>query len=464
MAAIAAWGGEGEGGLPIQLPLKRNPFGPCLLRPLGIRFDGEMRGHRWALIVPGKGESAALEGYRGAAVRIEVEDAESGERWEAVPERMGRSGGMFAVLSGTGALRFYAGMLRGEGDALEWQLITDDRKGGERHCHLQVTAPTGKARRLRVRATVGEPEGDAGGTGPAALLCGGKTMMRLDAAEPRDWRRIPGGFEFKAAATPATGNFPRSATFAWELRERQEGEGAEWWEGALEAMPLPEGDAVLWTYPTEERFWLAGEEEPGVVEAGVHLLETAAGAKDRGEGERLASAWVCAARGGDGAPAMTAAKAEDGRWKVRLGVNPDPDLPPDLSLGPNRATAILQEAVRRGAGTVVLDFRGTEGMDAGPAALRIADFPATWEDGGGGGVGVRLRDAAAEAAATLACALHREGIAVVVADDLENLPFTAHYADAVLWEDDEGLEAAAWAAGGRPVVDFDFRRENRSER
>jgi hypothetical protein len=41
---------------------------------------------------------------------------------------------------------------------------------------------------------------------------------------------------------------------------------------------------------------------------------------------------------------------------------------------------------------------------------------------------------------------------VVVADDLENLPFTAHYADAVLWEGDEGREAAEWAAGGRPVV------------
>ncbi|MBP5786319.1 MAG: hypothetical protein J6Y19_00655, partial [Kiritimatiellae bacterium] len=67
-------------------------------------------------------------------------------------------------------------------------------------------------------------------------------------------------------------------------------------------------------------------------------------------------------------------------------------------------------------------------------------------------------------AATLACALHREGIAVVVADDLENLPFTAPYADAVLWEDAGGLEAATWAAAGRPVVDFDFRRENRSER
>lgn len=471
--------------VPVRLPGQRNPFAGCLIRSLSLRFDGEMREHRWAPIYV-RGETPKLapltyertdeKGKKGRekivrACHLEFTDMESGERWMAVPDRMARSGGMFSVLRGGDAIRFYAGSLVStNGDEiLEWHVLTDDQ-AARRVFHVQIAAPLGTPRRLRARFWLGEATAEelASVSGRPLVEADGIPMW-LDLSEPRRFRVLRAedrdvGFEFDLGATPATGNFPCVATFAVIGATRQEGaEGvAVLRENGPELTPLPvevaagNWENVLGFSPA--RFdlpELTGEGESQARLTDEVFLEQLESATEVGGLEAVewaSSAFQCLV-------------LPEGNDVARLGtrscwVNPDPDLPAILSVGPNRAQAILY-AVRGAArrpSAVFLDFTGVGDApcDTRERAVYLCDYPTVWGDRGNASskLGVRLVDAAAEFVATLACMLRREGIPLLIRADLDDPDVFCllYHADGIVVGSGEEQSARERVALGRPVL------------
>ena len=141
-------------------------------------------------------------------------------------------------------------------------------------------------------------------------------------------------------------------------------------------------------------------------------------------------------------------------------VNPDPDLPSILSIGPNRAQAILYaiQSANPAPKAVCLDFGDLHAapVDTRERAIYLCDFPLVWTDSDNpvSALGVRLGDAACEFAATLACALHRRGIPLLIAADPEDpaAPFLLYHADGLVVPPDVSPSRIAPFASSRPIL------------
>ena len=97
----------------------------------------------------------------------------------AVPDRMARSGGMFSVLRGGDAIRFYAGSLVSTNGAeiLEWHVLTDEQSA-RRVFHVQIAAPLGTPRRLRARFWLGDTPADE------LSAASGRPLVEAEGIEP----------------------------------------------------------------------------------------------------------------------------------------------------------------------------------------------------------------------------------------------------------------------------------------
>lgn len=474
---VAGPGADGAWAAPVQVPVRlpgrRNSFAGCLLKSLSLRFDEERDAHRWAPSGdrsdgPGLPPLPLADGPGEVlrAVHLRLVDVQSGEAWDAVPDRAARSGGVFSVLLGGDRLRFFAGtMVPANGDELlEWHVLADEQPG-RRVYHVQLAAPLGAPRRLQAYFWLGDaPFEMLRAAPPRTSISADGAFLRLDLSEPRrhavlaDAEGEAVGFRFDLGVTRATGNFPCTATFAVlaDTATPSGGEGAPPPAGlAEEPLPLPEalreGDfsRVLGFSPAT--FELPdGVPAPATAEEWMAALQAAAEVSDVGVSEWATSAFQCLVLPAEGVAAA-------GR---RCWVNPDPDLPAVLSIGPNRAQAVLyavQTAVPS-PGAVLFDFSA---LPAAPAdtrerAVYLCDFPTVWADEADAAspLAVRLEDAAAEFAATMSCMLRRQGIPMLVAVDPASpaAPFLLDHADGVVVP--PGLDAAACEAlaGGRPVL------------
>lgn len=486
-AVGAVWDAEGQepqgGGeaaaaespavqVPVRLPGRRNPFAGCLLKSLSLRFDEERNAHRWAPIYerpdgPGLPSLPFADGSGDAprAVHLQVADVESGAFWAAEPDRVARSGGMFSVLLGGDRMRFCAGtMVPANGDELlEWHVLADEQPG-RRVYHVQLAAPLGAPRKLQVSFWLGDaPFEELRASGPKLSVEACGVPLWLDLAEPRRWTALADaegrdvGFRFDLGATRATGNFPCTATFAvLAATAPLEGGAVPLRAFSEEPLPLPEGvlegdfSRVMGFSPAT--FELPdGVATPTTSEEWMAALQAAGEVQDLCVSEWATSAFQCLALTAEG----EAAAAGRMCW-----VNPDPDLPSILSIGPNRAQAVLYaiQTAFPAPGAVFLDFSGLPGApaDTRERAVYLCDFPTVWADADDAAspLAVRLDDAAAEFAATLSCALRKQGIPLLVAADPRSpaAPFLLDHADGIVAT--PGMDAAACEAlaDGRPVL------------
>lgn len=476
--------------VPVRLPGQRQPFAGCLIKSLSVRFDEEMHAHRWAAIYAQADEAAlapvacarpATPGGKGSAVSRAVHlaftDVETGERWAAVPDRMARSGGMFSILRGGDAVRFYAGTLHSTNDAelLEWHVLSDDSSGDARVYHMQISAPLGTPRRLRAHFWLGDHAlAELRTAAPAPWIEAEGIPLWLDLSEPRRCRLLvapggtPVGYEFDLGVTPATGNFPAVAAFAVTAATRLATTDAappSSFHAAPDRLPLPEAlGAGDWSGVMAFRPCLGTPGAGAVAEAEgagedsdaafLAALTASAEVADLAVSEWATSAFQCLMLPPDGRPVA--------RLDARTcWVNPDPDLPTILSLGPNRAQTVLYavQGTQPPPAAVLLDLSGLAAapLDTRERAIYLCDFPLVWANPADSAspLGVRLGDAAAEFAASLACQLHRLGIPLLVyaqADD-ELAPYLFYHADALVVPAGEAAAAAAAPlAAGRPVL------------
>ena len=454
---------------PGYLPQVRNAYGACVVRSLSVRFDAQIRAHRWSLAFPPKGEASAfvplrLEHGSPVAWTLWLEDAETGARWELRPERMGVEGGMFERQKGDS--RLYAGMV--DGGRIEWHAVVARSPRGRRIVQARVRTFDGAARLLRLRfmaRAFGSVRAAVQAELPPALVDArgdGAVGLFADLAEPRRFRAVleePGqfGLEFDLAVTRSTGNFPRSASISVEM-DAWPSSGAEYAAAEAAARLVRFGGTV--PVPPEVR---SGAADWRPIEPSLQALEHPGGFL--GEADVLhalwlrmsglfadhgwmASAFLCAAQDSAGRPRI----AFDGDRAV-VAVNPDPDLDTVLEMGQNRGLALLARVLAEGGGAVWLRaLGGAESLDHHVRALRMCDYPAVWEEGTNA-VGVDLRHAEAETIASLACVLRGRGVALLVGDAGPMAPFTTAYADALVCESAEPDEMARQSAlaGGRPV-------------
>lgn len=456
---------------PAVLPLTSNPFGPCVVRSLSVRYDAQLRARRWSLAFAREGEApefAPLEVGRGREVGLALflEDAATGRRQELRPERMGREGGMFAEKKGDA--RYYAGALD-EGD-LEWTLIASREAEGRFILQGRVMAMRSPTRllRLRVLLRTGAPGApvpqEESPPAVVALADGVAVALFADLAEPRRFRAVtdePGaeGLEFDLAATRATGNFPRSATFsatveAWTSADAGAAsrEAAERLSRVGGGVGLPEAvareglGAMAVFEPSRMRVsHPGGFRDPFDVQR--HVAMRASGLFP--DPEWAASAIACAAQDGRGAPQVE----REGASAI-LAVNADPDLETMLGMGPNRGRIVRERIRRAGASAVFIRAAGrSPGLDHQARALHLCDYPAVWEEGSTV-PGVDLRHAEAELIAALACVLREEGVCLLVGDSGPLAPFTTCHADALACEsaDPAEMRRQRALAGPRPVV------------
>ena len=478
---------------PGVLPSVRNAFGSCLVRSLSVRFESQIRAHRWSLVFPPKDrplEFLPLELAHGEPLplALELQDAETGARWTLSPERMGREGGMFEREKGEA--RLYAGKV--DDGRLEWHLIVVLAPSGRRILQARVQSLDGPPRRLRMRIKV---RTEAPGVPvlqeelPPAVVAwrdGLAVGLLLDLAEPRRYRPVldePGwtGLEFDLAVTPATGNFPRSATFSLEADAWPAEDGDAARAGALErlprfggATPLPEsvlqgglapGQAMepaslTLTHP-------AAPAAPGFrtrLEPAGPALKPPEGFRDDEDVLRYlmlrmsglfadqdwaSSAFLCAAQSADGRP-----RIERSDFAARVAVNPDPDLDAMLEMGRNRGLTLLARVLDSGEPAVWIRTAGpAPGLDHHARALYLCDYPAVW-DPGTLAIGVDLGHAEAELISSLGCMLRDRGIALLVEDDGPLAPFTTAHADALVCRSAGATEMRRQhaLAAGRPVV------------
>ena len=451
---------------PVELPPKRNAFGPCVLAPLSVSFEAMVRNRLWTIVFPREGEAPAflpLEFPEGRRIELalEIADVETGQQWILRPMRMGRE-------REGGAARVYGGLLDQD---VDWTLIVTPAAAGGR-CTLQgrvvLTQSAGRLLHVRVLAqtgAAGKPLLQAE-CPPAVVAATDGTALALlaDPEEPRRFRAVtdkPGftGLEFDLAVTKATGNFPLSATFSLSV-EAWPADGAAAAEaGALARLapaetPVPLPDFAtrdgLGTVPRCEpaRLRLAhpgGFRDPGDVMQYL-MLKTSGLFPDR---DWAASAFLCAARDTAGA-----ARIEFRGTEACVAVNPDPDLDTMLEMGPNRGLALLADIQQRKPAAVWIRTLGTSpGLDHNNRALYLCDYPAVWEPGSVA-PGVDLRHAEIELLGSLACVLRKAGICLLVEDDGPLALFSTRPADALVCASADPAEMRRQhiLAGTRPVV------------
>jgi hypothetical protein len=455
---------------PILLPLQRNPFGKCLIRSLSTRYDSLVKSRKWSLMFDKEGEEPDFTPISmpvGPKVRLvlEMEDVPTGKRWNLLPTRRGREGGIFSL---AGDARLYAGTVD-QGD-LEWNLLVVPGEEGQTVLQGRVLVMDSDSRRVRFRVMLqSEVPGDPllqEESPPAvvALKDGIATGLFPDLAEPRRFRAVRDvpermGLEFDLAVTKDTGNFPRTATFSLELVS---------WESAGPEEAASEGVARLartgGTVPVPESILLDGIEASAVLEPGRTWVSPPGG--HRGREDTLAylllktsglfpdhdwsaSAFMCAARNAEGE-----SRLEPLDDQVVVPVNTDPDRKALLELGQNRGQTVLAR-IRRSESPALWIRTSPDsiGLDYNPQALFLCDYPAVW--GGDSPLpGLDLRHVEVELLASLACVLKEQDRCLLVSDDGPMAPFTTLHADALVCESADPAEMTRQAAlaGPRPVL------------
>ena len=456
---------------PGLIPATRNAFGPCMVRSLSVRFDSEVRSRRWSLVFPKDGEEAdfvplELAGGRSVPLRLELEDAVSGQRWSVRPERMGHEGG--TPLNPQGESRLYAGTVD-DGD-VDWILVATQREGGRQLLQGRAMAMKSRTRLLKVRVLL---ETGAKGVAllqeesPPAVVAatnGEAVALFADLAEPRRFRAVEDasgawGVEIDLAATQDTGNFPRSATFSMEAEAWSAPDAETAARDAADRLARAGGSVALpdsvardgWAgVPAIEPSRLRLAHPAGFKDAGdavsYLMLKTSGLFADR---DWAASAFFCAAQDGDGAKRISASAEE-----AVAAVNPDPDLETTLETGPNRGVAALERIRKTGAPAAWIRAAGASpGLDYREQALYLCDYPAVWEEGSAVPA-VDLRHAEAELIAALACLLKKSGTCLMVSDDGPLAPFTTYHADVLVCEsaDPAEMRRQRALAGYRPVA------------
>lgn len=456
---------------PGVLPSTRNPFGPCVLRSLSVRFESQIRSRRWSLVFAKEGEAPRFESLpfpvgEPLDLTMELEDAATGRKWPLTPVRQGREGSLISTKRGNAV--FYAGMV--DDGALEWTVLVSGEPGGRRAILGRVVSLEHPLRLLKWRVAI-----RAGAAGfpllqeespPAVVAVASNRAVALfaDPSEPRRFRTLDAGtdwagMEFDLAVTRLTGNFPLGATIsldvdAWETTDvaaaRQEavdrlaraGNGTplpetlarEGWDGVLVLEP---GRMVM-THPGGFR---------DVPDAWAYLMVRMSGIfPDPGW---ASSAFLCTAQNAVGEPLV-----EMRGDQAVAAVNVDPDLETILEIGRNRGLLVHERAVGTQAKAIWLRAMGTApGLDHQPRALQMCDFPAIWEDGSTR-PGVDLRHSEAELFAVLACAMKEAGKCLLISDSGPMAPYTTYHADALVCEstDPGEMRRQRALAGSRPVV------------
>ena len=457
---------------PVELPVVRNPFGPCLVKSLSMRYDSVVRSRDWSLVFADENAEPdfrplVFPGGRELELALWLEDAASGVRWRLRPTRQGREAGVRLPWAGSDA-RFYGGEV--DGERIDWSLVAAPAEGERWLLQGQVQALDGVPRRLRLRIGLR-------GAGPASPVLqadappaivyvsdGEAAALFADPAEPRRLRFVtdePDGAALEAdlAVTRATGNFPGRAAFSFEADAWQTSgpeaaprEAARRWPHAGGRVALPEAvrrgapGAGSVFRPARDILPLPGGFRDEADAMQYLMLKTSALFPDR---TWAASAFLCAAQAGTGRRRFEPADAG-----AVLAVNPDPDLQIMLELGQNRGRTVLAEIRRNPAPAVWIQCTGAgAGLDCGARALYLCDFPAVWEEGTEA-LGVDLGHAETELLASLACVLKEQGVCLLVSDDGPLAPFTTYHADAlVCTSTDPGeMRRQHELAGGRPVV------------
>lgn len=456
---------------PSVLPLVRNAFGSCVVRSLSVRFETQIRAHRWSLVFPTNDRLpgfSALELSQGApaALAVELVDVDSGQRWELQPERLAVEGGMFEQQRGEA--RLYAGLV--DEGRMEWHVIVVRSPNGGRILQARVQTLDGPSRRLRLRVKV-ESAAPAKAVlqddlPPAIMAVNDDIALALlvDLAEPRRYRAVldePGwmGLEFDLALTDTTGNFPRSATISLEVDAWTVAPDEAAGEGVLERLARFGGATAV-----PEAILNQGLEGVPALDPVRMELAHPSGFRDddavlryllvRMSGlfpdyDWAASAFICAAQDAAGRP-----RVERRNTIAGVLVNPDPDLDTMLNVGQNRGLTVLARALQLESPVVWIRAAGrSPGLDHHARALYLCDYPAVWDEDTKE-IGVDVGHAEAELVSSLSCVLRKQGVALLVEDDGPMAPFTTVYADGLVCASDEPREMRRQhaLAGGRPVV------------
>lgn len=459
---------------PAILPRVSNPFGPCVVRSLSLRFESQIRAHRWSLIFPRDGEEpefAPLVLSAGAPVPLwlSVEDVDSRRVWRLQPERMGREGGMFERQRGEA--RLYAGFF--DDKQVEWHLVVARTPEGRRVVQGRLRTFSGPPRRFRVR--LGLQTGAPGQpvvqeiSPPAVVTMQDDVAvaMFVDLAEPRRYRALADepdgiGMAFDLAVTRATGNFPRSATFSVEVDAWETAPDAD-----LESETIQQMVRLTTAAPLEDVHFPATLIEPSRLvlahpggfqdEADVlqYLMLRMSGLFEDYE-------WVASGFLGNALNARGRAVMDFDGDRVIMAVNADPDLETVLEWGQNRGVTVLQHILREAPAAVWIRAAGDPPrLDHSIRALFLCDYPAIWPDGSTS-VGVDVGHAEAELIAALACVLRNRDIRLLISDSGALAPFTTAYADGLVCESDDigEMRRQHALAAGRPVF---WRVENPCE-
>ena len=457
---------------PARLPLTSNPFGPCVVKSLSVRYDTQLRARRWAPIFPaedGTSSFAPLEIVSGEKMgwALSVEDVASGHRQELYPESMGGEGGLFSDKKGRPL--FYSGTL--DEGTLEWKLIVSPEATGRHILQGQVKSMNGQNRRLRFRVWL-----RTGAPGvpilqeefpPAMVAVTGNWAVALyvDLAEPRRFRAVSDeesgatGFEFDLALTKATGNFPNSATFSVAVEAWKSSDLKAAQQEAVDRLSRAGGSVGLPESMVQNGIPAASLFEPSLLR-----LSHPGGFINRNDAQHYwkmkmsglfsdpdwsSSAWLCAAQ--DAAGELQMVVEGEG---ARVFVNADPDLETLLEMGQNRGKTLLDQVGRRGLSVVFLRMSEVPpGLDHRARSLYLCDYPALWDDGSMA-IGVDLRHAEVELISALACVFKEQGICLLVADAGPLAPFTTTHADALVCESVDPAEMSRQRAlaGSRPVL------------
>ena len=456
---------------PAELPAVRNPFGPCVVHSLSVRFDSVARSRRWSLVFAPEGQEpdfhpVVFPDGRSVGLALILEDVESGRRRELRPARQGREANP-QNRPGEDPW-FYAGAL--DEGRLEWSLVVVPGKNGRRILQGRILAmdDVNRCLRLRVLVRAGSPGipvlQEESPPAVVAAAAGRAVALFADLAEPRRFRPVSdvpdaAGLEFDLAVTRAMGNFPRSATFSVELDSWAQEDAAGAGQEAVARLghaggrvPVPEavlrGESAALAVLTPSRMEVT---HPGGFRHSADVMQYLT-LKTGGlfaERDWAHSALSCAVQNSAGEPRIEL----DGDRAV-VHVNADPDLPTMLAMGPNRGRTVLGRIRRSGARAVLIRAaESTPGLDHSGRALQLGDYPALWEPGTAA-PGVDPRHAEIELIGALACVLKNEGICLLVQDSGPLAPFTTYYADALVCAsaDPAEMRRQRALAGPRPVL------------
>lgn len=460
---------------PVRLPAKRNPFGACIVHSVSVRFDSMMKNRGWSLRYPKEDEAGAFAWFKDAKgdplrMAMEVEDAESGEKWTLTPERIAQEGGVYAWFRGSA--RAYAGTL--DNGKVDWLIATEKKTDGQwiLQGRLLLMEKGTRFFRLRVRIPntpgalpVAQDETEQAPGVATRRASGAAVALLADLSEPRQMRALCGAgendmaLEMDMVTTSATKNFPGRAAFSLLL---------ETWESSPEETIQTEATARLPRYGTatnapaltaaDATAIRKALQRPAVLEISplTGMFEDAMSVQTYvqtrasslfPDGEAFASAWPCLAQETNGMP-MFAIESHD----VRGFVNVDPDFQTPLSAGMNRGQWAREQAMA-GGDWVCVEVIRAPGLDYQPQALAWCDYPAVWQSPLMRPA-VDLAHAQAEWLAAMACLLHAEGRRLCVRDEGPDAPFCTSQADALLCASTEPgvLRRMRGLAGPRPVI------------